>query len=101
MTDSVEKVENAASAKLAQKHTDVRLRLAMPSQSEWERHRMNPLRLKWSPTTRNAERTRTLLENPLRHRSGLFQHNRSEGDIRLVLREDSSVPSSANRHGHL
>jgi hypothetical protein len=33
LTDCVEKVENAASAKFAQKRADRRLRLAMPSQS--------------------------------------------------------------------
>jgi hypothetical protein len=34
--DSVEKVENAATAKFAQKRSDRRLRLAMPSHSTWE-----------------------------------------------------------------
>jgi hypothetical protein len=34
--DCVEKVENAASAKFAQRRADRRLRLAMPSQSMWE-----------------------------------------------------------------
>jgi hypothetical protein len=34
--DSVEKVETAATAKFAQKRSDRRLRLAMPSHSTWQ-----------------------------------------------------------------
>jgi len=51
----VEKVDNAASAKIAQKQADRRLRRPIPAQSMWD-HWMNPLRSKRSPISQSAKR---------------------------------------------
>jgi hypothetical protein len=59
--DCVEKVENVAMAKFAQKRADCRLRLAMPAWSFWEGHWMDSLKRGGPPTVAAAAAVASLV----------------------------------------